>query len=240
MYEGSCVWGHKHLQWSMKLSSKPDLLLSISLGSPHKHWRSCFRRRMSTSGWQRLPPKKGGSLQILGNDQGLRRANSPEACQVDPQLQSERWQGKPAPEVTVQLTIFGATTKLLQAASSKGQRRQELRRKIWGSTHENLLLILWWRQGSHYKNVSNHHSEAEGDRWSRSRTYTLLRATPPTYQNMWVIILQLLLLQLAIHRLPGHNSHPHHHYNRPILEASQKGANTLSSNVKSGRNLKLA
>jgi hypothetical protein len=33
---------------------------------------------------------------------------------------------------------------------------------------------------------------------------------------------------------------PRHHYNRPILEASQKGASTLSSNVKSGRNPKLA
>jgi hypothetical protein len=52
------------------------------------------------------------------------------------------------------------------------------------------------------------------------RSCTLLRATLPTYQNMWAIILQLLLLRLAIHRLPGHSSHPHHHYNQPIPEAS--------------------
>jgi hypothetical protein len=45
-------------------------------------------------------------------------------------------------------------------------------------------------------------------RISRSRSCTLLRATLPTYQSMWAIILQLLLLRLAIHRLPGHNSHP--------------------------------
>jgi hypothetical protein len=78
-------------------------------------------------------------------------------------------------------------------------------------------------------------------RISRSRSCTLLRATLPTYQNMWAIILQLLLLRLAIHKLPGHNSHPHHHYNRPIPEvSSQKGANTPNSNVNSGRNLKLA
>jgi hypothetical protein len=76
-------------------------------------------------------------------------------------------------------------------------------------------------------------------RISRSRSCTLLRATPPTYQNMWVIILQLLLLRLAIHRLPGHNSHPHHHYSRPTLEVSQKGANIVSSNMKSRRNPKL-
>jgi hypothetical protein len=43
---------------------------------------------------------------------------------------------------------------------------------------------------------------------SRSRSCTLLRATLPTYQNMWAIILQLLLLQLVIHRLSGHSSHP--------------------------------
>jgi hypothetical protein len=59
-------------------------------------------------------------------------------------------------------------------------------------------------------------------------------------QNMWAIILQLLLLRLAIHRLPGHSSHPHHHCNRPIPEASsQKGPSTPNSNGSSGRNPKL-
>jgi hypothetical protein len=77
-------------------------------------------------------------------------------------------------------------------------------------------------------------------RTSRSRSCTLLCATLPTYQSMWAIIPQLLWLQLVTHRLPGHNSHPRHHYSRPILEASQKGASTLSSNVKLGRNPKLA
>jgi hypothetical protein len=77
-------------------------------------------------------------------------------------------------------------------------------------------------------------------RISRSRSCTLLRATLPTYQNMWAIILQLLLLRVTIHRLPGHSSHPHHHYNRPIPEvSSQKGANTPNNNVNSGRNPKL-
>jgi hypothetical protein len=78
-------------------------------------------------------------------------------------------------------------------------------------------------------------------RISRSRSCTLLRATLPTYQNMWVIILQLLLLWLAIHRLPVHSSHPHHHCNQPIPEASsQKGASTPNSNGSSWRNPKLA
>jgi hypothetical protein len=77
-------------------------------------------------------------------------------------------------------------------------------------------------------------------RTSRSRSCTLLRATLPTYQSMWAIIPQLLSLRLVTHMLPGHNSHPCHHYSRPILEASQKGASILSSNAKSGRNPKLA
>jgi hypothetical protein len=85
------------------------------------------------------------------------------------------------------------------------------------------------------------HFEAKGDRRSQSRSCTPLRAILPTYQNMWAIILQLLLLRLAIHRLPGHSSHRHHHCNLPIPEpSSHKGANTPNSNMNSGRNPKLA
>jgi hypothetical protein len=79
------------------------------------------------------------------------------------------------------------------------------------------------------------------DRINRSRSCTLLRATHPTYQNMWVIILQLLLLRLASHRLLGHSFHLRHHNNLPIHEvSSQKGANTPNSSEISGRNPKLA
>jgi hypothetical protein len=75
---------------------------------------------------------------------------------------------------------------------------------------------------------------------SRSRFYILLRATLPTYQNMWAINLQLLLLRQAIHKLPSLSSHRHHHCNLHIPEAnSQKGASTPNSNVTSGRSPKL-
>jgi hypothetical protein len=57
-------------------------------------------------------------------------------------------------------------------------------------------------------------------RISRSRFYILLRATPLTYQNMWAINLQLLLLRQAIHKLPGLSFHRHHHCNLLIPEAS--------------------
>jgi hypothetical protein len=76
---------------------------------------------------------------------------------------------------------------------------------------------------------------------NRSRSCTLLRVTDPTYQNMWVIILQLLLLRLVSHRLLGHSFHLLHHYNLPIHEvSSQKGANRPINSEISVRNPKLA
>jgi hypothetical protein len=75
-------------------------------------------------------------------------------------------------------------------------------------------------------------------RISRSRSYILLSATILTYQNMWAINLQLLLLRKAIHMLPGPSSHCHHHCNLLIPKASsQKGA--PNNNVTSGRSSKL-
>jgi hypothetical protein len=44
-------------------------------------------------------------------------------------------------------------------------------------------------------------------RISRSRSYILLRATLPIYQNVWEINLQLLLLRQVIHKLHGPSSH---------------------------------
>jgi hypothetical protein len=76
---------------------------------------------------------------------------------------------------------------------------------------------------------------------NRSKSYTLLHVTHPTYQSMWVIILQLLLLRLVSHRLLGHNFHLRRRYNLPIHEvSSQKGAIRLINREISGRNPKLA
>jgi hypothetical protein len=66
MSEGSCVWEHKRLQCPMKLSLRPwskgfgqDLRLSISPGSPHRPWRSFFRRWMNTSGLIMISAREG-------------------------------------------------------------------------------------------------------------------------------------------------------------------------------------
>jgi hypothetical protein len=83
-------------------------------------------------------------------------------------------------------------------------------------------------------------SKQKPGRISRSRSYILLRATLPTYQSMWAINLQLLLLRQAIHKLPSLSFHRHHHCNLLIPEASsQKGASTPNNNVTSGRSPKL-
>jgi hypothetical protein len=74
----------------------------------------------------------------------------------------------------------------------------------------------------------------------RSRSYILLRATPPTYQNTCVINLQLLLLRQVIHKLLGPSSHYHHHCHLLTPEASsQKGTSTHNNNATSGRSPKL-
>jgi hypothetical protein len=78
------------------------------------------------------------------------------------------------------------------------------------------------------------------DRTSRSRFYILLRATLLTYQNMWAINLQLLLLRQAIHKISGPSFHCHLHCHLFIPKAnSQMGASTPNSNATSGRSLKL-
>jgi hypothetical protein len=78
-------------------------------------------------------------------------------------------------------------------------------------------------------------------RTNRSRSCTLLCAIHPTYQNIWVITLQLLLLRLVSHRLLGHSFHLRHHCNLLIHGvSSQKGASTPSNRGISERNPKHA
>jgi hypothetical protein len=76
---------------------------------------------------------------------------------------------------------------------------------------------------------------------NRSRSCTLLRVTHPTYQNMWVIIPQVLLLRLVSRKFLGHNFHLRCHYNLPTHEvSSQKGANRPISSEILGKGPKLA
>jgi hypothetical protein len=69
-------------------------------------------------------------------------------------------------------------------------------------------------------------SKHKPGRISWSRSYILLRATLPTYQSMWAIHLQPLLLQQAIHKLPGLSSRRNLDCNLLISEASSQKAPT--------------
>jgi hypothetical protein len=76
---------------------------------------------------------------------------------------------------------------------------------------------------------------------SRSRSCTLLCVIHPTYQNMWVIIPQLLLLWLVSCKFLGHSFHLRRRYSLPTHEvSSQKGVNRPISSEISGRGPKLA
>jgi hypothetical protein len=54
-------------------------------------------------------------------------------------------------------------------------------------------------------------AEAEAQKISQSRSCTLLRVIHPTYQNMWVIIPQLLLLRLVSRKFLGCSFHLRRH-----------------------------
>jgi hypothetical protein len=76
---------------------------------------------------------------------------------------------------------------------------------------------------------------------NRSRSCTLLRVIHLTYQNMWVIIPQLLLLRLVNRKFLGLSFHLRRHYSLPTHEvSSQKGVNRPISSEISGRGPKLA
>jgi hypothetical protein len=76
---------------------------------------------------------------------------------------------------------------------------------------------------------------------NRRRSCTLLRVIHPTYQNMWIIIPQLLLLRLVSRKSLSHSYRLRRHYSLPTHEvSSQKGANIPISSEISGRGPKLA
>jgi hypothetical protein len=62
-----------------------------------------------------------------------------------------------------QLSVIMDTTKLLQATSSKRQRRKKLRWKVQLPTKKVVLFILWRRQGTYNKYVPSQDPETKGN-----------------------------------------------------------------------------
>jgi hypothetical protein len=225
-----------------------DLLPSISLESPHRLWRSCFRRWMSTSGLTMTSTKEGrkhtGSLRWQGASEEestrgmsgqfttpLRVRTEEVSCRDHSILHNLRGSNK------------ALSGRQLQEAEAPGASEEDMGINSGRSTAYFVVKTRDTQQGC-AKSPSKSRRRSQKPKPSkvnRSRSYTLLRVTHPTYQNMWVTILQLLLLRLVSHSLLGHNFHLRHRYNLPIHEvSSQKGANRLISSEISGRNPKLA
>jgi hypothetical protein len=115
--------------WRVPPGICPKVLASQS---PHRLWRSCSRRWMSTSELSMTSAKEGrkhtSSLKWPGaSEEESTRGMSGQFTTLLRVMTEEV-----NTEATVFLASFGAT-KLFPAASSKRQRHQGLRRKVWGS-----------------------------------------------------------------------------------------------------------
>jgi hypothetical protein len=254
MSEGSCDWEHKRPQCPMKLSLRPwsrvfdqDLRPNTSPGNPLKLWRSCFRKWMSTSGLIMTSDKEGRKLTDFLKWLGASEEESTLGM-LDQSI-------APVRLMTKEASFRGHNTPPSLWDSSKAPSGHQLQgAEAVGASEEDMGINL--EKFIAYSVVRTKATLQEPARslfWSkkrlpkqklgrisRSKSYILLHATLPTYQNMWATNLQLLLLRQAIHRLLGPSSHRHHYCNLLILEAnSQKGASTTNNNVNSGRNPKL-
>jgi hypothetical protein len=175
MSEGSCDWEHKRPQCPMKSLLRPwsrvsgqDLWLNTSPGNPLRLWRSCFRKWMSTSGPTMISAKQGrkliGFLRWLGASEGESTLGmSDQSTTLDRvRIEEASFRGH-----SIAHNLQGSSRALsghqLQGAGVAGASEEDM-----GISPGNLLLILWWGQGPHYKNMPGHHSEAKRDCWSWS------------------------------------------------------------------------
>jgi hypothetical protein len=250
MYVGSCVWEHKRPQCPMKSSLRPwskgfgqDLRLNTSPGNPLKPWRSCFRRWMSTSGPIMISAREGkkliGFLRWLG------------ASEEDSTLGMSDQSTIPLRVMTKEASFRGHNIvhnlqgnnkallgHQLQGAEAAGASEEDMGINPGNSIAYSVVktrVTLQEHARSPFRSKKRLLKQKRG-RINRSRFYILLRATLHTYQNTWVINLQLLLLRQVIHKLLALGSHCHHYCHLLIPEASsQKGTNTPNSSVTSGR-----
>jgi hypothetical protein len=215
---------------------------------PPRLWRSCFRKWMSTSELIMTSDKEGRKLidflRWLGASEGGSTLGMSDQSTA------------PVRMMTKEASFRGHSTRHSLRGSSKAPSGHQLQgAEAIGALDEDMGISpgksiacsvvrtrvtlqeparsLFWSKKRLPK--------PKLGRISRSRFYILLRATLLTYQNMWAINLQLLLLRQAIHRLLGLSSH-HHHLNCNLLipeASSQKGASTPNNNVTLGRSLKL-
>jgi hypothetical protein len=214
---------------------------------PPRLWRSYFRKWMSTSGLILTSNKEGRRLidflRWLGALEGESTLGMSDQSMAPVRMMTKEasFRGHSTPHSLWDNSIAPSGHQLQEAeavGASEENMGISLGKSIAYSVEKTRAILqecarsLFWSKRRLLKKKLG--------RISRSRFCILLRATVLTYHNMWETNLQLLLLRQAIHKLLGLSSHRHHHCSQPIPKASrQKGANTLNSNVTSGRSLKL-
>jgi hypothetical protein len=238
----------------MKSSLRPwskgfgqDLRLNTSLGNPLILWRSCFRKWMSTSGPIMISAREGkkliGFLRWLGasEEESTLDMSDQSTIPVRVMTEADSFRGHSIAH-SLQGNNGALSGHQLQGAEAVGASEEDIGTSPGNSIAYSVVktrATLQEHARSPFRSKKRLPKQKR-DRISRSRFYILLRATLPTYQNMWAINLQLLLLWQAIHKLLGLSSHCHHHCHLLIPKASsQKGASTPNSNATSGRSPKL-
>jgi hypothetical protein len=237
----------------MKLSLRPwsrgfgqDLQPNILLGSPHKPWRSSFRRWMSTSGPIMIFAKEGRKRTCFLKWPGASEedfilgmfglfitlmptmkgqimlgtviiAHSLRACS---RLLSDHQLREAEEEET--LVEEGLAINQESCTASFVARTRAIQQGHARSQFRSKMRLLKPRRG----------------RVSRSKSSALLRVILHTSQNMQAINnLRLMLLQQVIPELPGLSCHHHHRW---FTISSQKGTIILSNSATFGRSPKLA
>jgi hypothetical protein len=214
---------------------------------PPRLWRSYFRKWMSTSGLIMISDKEGRKLidflRWLGASEGEFTLGMSDQSTAPVKMMTEEasFRGHITPH-NLWDSSKAPSGHQLQGAEAAGASEEDMGISPGKSIAYSVVRIratLQERARSLFWSKKRLPKQKLG-RISRSRFYTLLRATLLTYQNMWETNLQLLLLRQAIHKLLGLNFHCHHHCSLPIPEASsQKGASIPNNNVTSGRSPKL-
>jgi hypothetical protein len=136
----------------MRLSLRPwlrafgqDLRLSTSPGSPHKHWRSCFRRWMSTSELTTTSAKEGRKL-----------------------TDSPKWQGA-SEEESIRGTSGQSITPLKMMTKEVSLRGHNIPHNLWGNSKAPLGHQL---QGAEAPGASE---EGLGTSLERFTAYSMVR-----------------------------------------------------------------
>jgi hypothetical protein len=204
----------------MKSSLRPwsrvfgqDLRPNTSPGNPLKLWRSYFNKWMSTSGPIMTSAKEGRKLIDFWRWLGASKEDSTPGMSyqftalVRMMTNKASFRGHNTAH-SLQDSSKAPSGHQLQGAEAAGASEEGMGislGKYIVYSMEKTRATLQERARLPFRSKKRLPKPKPG-RTSRSRFCIPLRATLPTYQNMWAINLQPLLLRQAIHKLSGPSS----------------------------------